>query len=114
MDRVDYTLRRVFHVQNSDEGPMIRYNTITALPVPRRKEILALTDASRDRFAQFLRDGIDDGTVRPVNVEVARELISGAMNASMDLPLWRRVDDVGEAARDYWQLFFNGLASTTD
>ena len=43
-------LRRVFHVQNSDRGPMIRYNSITALPVPRRKEILKITDASNDRF----------------------------------------------------------------
>ena len=109
MDKVDYTLRRVFHVQNSDEGPMIRYNSITALPVPRRKEILALTDRSRDRFGQFMRDGIADGSVRPINVEVARELISGAMNASMDLPMWRKVDDVDAASRDYYQMFFNGL-----
>ena len=114
MEKVDYTLRRVFHVQNSDEGPMIRYNTITALPVPRRKEILALTDVSRDRFARFMRDGVADGSVRPINVEVAEELISGAMNASMDLPMWRRVDDVGEAAMDYYQIFFNGLAAAEE
>ena len=110
LDKVDYTLRRVFYVQLSDEGPMIRYNTITALPVPRRKEILALTDQSRDRFGQFIRDGIADGTVRPINVEVAQELISGAMNASMDLPLWRRVDDINAASKDYYQVFLNGLA----
>ena len=114
MARVDYTLRRVFHVQNTDEGPMIRYNTITALPVPRRKEILALTDESQGRFGQFMRDGIEDGTVRPINVEVALELISGAMNASMDLPLWRKVDDIDAAAQDYYQVFFNGLAARND
>jgi AcrR family transcriptional regulator len=111
MDRVDYTLRRVFHVQNSEEGPLIRYNTITALPLPRRKDILALTDESRDRFADFMRRGIEDGSVRSINVEVARELIGGAMNASMDLPLWRSVDNVEAASRDYWQLFFNGLST---
>ncbi|MEE4660833.1 MAG: TetR/AcrR family transcriptional regulator [Halieaceae bacterium] len=110
MAKVDYTLRRVFHVQNSDEGPMIRYNSITALPLPRRKEILALTDASRDRFGQFLRDGIADGSVRPIHVEVAQELFGGASNASMDLPLWRKIDDLAAASRDYYQVFFNGLA----
>ncbi len=109
--KVDYTLRRVFHVQNSDEGPMIRYNSITALPVPRRKEILAITDRSRDRFGRFLREGVQDGTVRPVNIDVAQELFSGAMNASMDLPVWRRVDDVASAAKDYYQVFLNGLAA---
>ncbi|MEP5763494.1 MAG: TetR/AcrR family transcriptional regulator [Halieaceae bacterium] len=114
IDRVEYTLRRVFHVQNSDEGPMIRYNSITALPVPRRKEILKLTDESRDRFGQFMRDGIADGSVRPINVEVAQELISGAMNASMDLPLWRQVDDVDSASKDYYQMFLNGLAAVRE
>ena len=110
-DRLDYLCRRSFHVQNSDEGPMIRYNSITALPVARRREILALTERSNDRFGQFMRDGINDGSIRPVNVEVAQELISGAMNASMDLPLWRRVDDVEQASRDYYDMFFRGLAA---
>ena len=110
MSKVDYTLRRVFHVQNTEEGPLIRYNSITALPLERRKEILALTDQSRDQFGQFLRDGVADGSVRPINIEVAQELFGGASNASMDLPLWRSVDDVTAASRDYYQVFFNGLA----
>lgn len=111
MDKVDYTLRRVFHVQNSDSGPMIRYNSITALPVPRRKEILKITDASNDRFGQFMRDGIADGSVREINVEVAQELISGASNAAMDLPMWRKMEDVGQASIDYYEMYFNGLAA---
>jgi len=110
IERVDYTLRRVFLVQNSDAGPMIRYNSITALPVPRRRQILKLTEEGNDRFGQFMRDGIEDGTVRPINVEVAQELVSGAMNASMDLPLWRKMDDIDQAAIDYYEMFMNGLA----
>jgi AcrR family transcriptional regulator len=111
INRLDYMLRRSFHVQNSDEGPMIRYNTITSLPVPRRREILKLTDQSNDRFGQYMRDGISDGSVRDIHVEVAQELITGAMNASMDLPLWRRVDDVEQASIDYYDMFFGGLAA---
>ncbi len=88
---------------------MIRYNTITALPVPRRKEILKLTDTANDRFGQFMRDAIADGSVRPINVEVAQELISGAMNASMDLPMWRKMDSISEASMDYYDMFFGGL-----
>jgi len=88
---------------------MIRYNSITALPVDRRREILDLTDKSNAGFGQFMRDGISDGSVRPVNVEVAQELIGGAMNASMDLPMWRKIDDVDQASRDYYDMFFNGL-----
>jgi AcrR family transcriptional regulator len=111
INRLDYMLRRSFHVQNSDEGPMIRYNTITSLPVPRRREILKLTDQSNDRFGQYMRDGISDGSVRDIHVEVAQELITGAMNASLDLPLWRRVDNVEQASIDYYDMFFGGLAA---
>jgi AcrR family transcriptional regulator len=108
-EKLEYILRRSFHVQNSEEGPMIRYNTITALPVPRRKEILKLTDTANDRFGQFMRDAIADGSVRPINVEVAQELIGGAMNASMDLPMWRKMDNISEASIDYYDMFFGGL-----
>ena len=110
VEKLDYTLRRSFHVQNSEEGPMIRYNSITALPVPRRKEILKITDTSNDRFGQFMRDGIADGSVRDINVEVAQQLITGAMNASMDLPMWRKVENVEQASVDYYDMFFRGLA----
>lgn len=113
IEKLEYTLRRSFHVQNSDEGPMIRYNSITALPVPRRREVLDLTDQSNNRFGQFMRDGIKDGSVRAINVEVAQQLITGAMNASMDLPMWREVEDVDGASRDYYDMFFRGLAATS-
>lgn len=111
VSKLDYMLRRSFLVQNSEEGPMVRYNTITALPVSRRKEILKLTDQSNSRFGQYMRDGISDGSVRDIHVEVAQELITGAMNASMDLPLWRRVDDIEQASIDYYDIFFRGLAA---
>ena len=110
IQRLEYVCRGTFHVQNSDEGPMIRYNSITALPVPRRREILRITDESNDRFGQLMRDGIVDGSVRPVNVEVAEQLITGAMNASMDLPNWRSMEDVDHASIDFYDMFFSGLA----
>lgn len=108
--QLEYVCRGTFHVQNSDDGPMIRYNSITALPVPRRKEILAITDAGNDRFGDMARAGISDGSVRPVNVEVTQQLISGAINASMDLPMWRKMEDVDQASIDFYDMFFNGLA----
>lgn len=106
---LEYLCRDNLHVQNSDAGPLIRYNTITALPTDRRKEILQLTAQSNRRFSEHLKRGIEDGSMRAVNVDVAVHLISGAINASMDLPLWRKMDDVDQASRDYCDLFFNGL-----
>jgi AcrR family transcriptional regulator len=107
--KIDETARRIFHVQNSDEGPLIRYNTITALPPTRRREILAATDAANARFEDFIAAGKLDGSVRDIDPQLARNLMTGAINASMDIALWRRVDDLDTAARDYFDLFFNGL-----
>ncbi|TXS91284.1 TetR/AcrR family transcriptional regulator [Parahaliea maris] len=109
LEKVAHSCRQVFHLQNSEEGPLIRYNTITALPMKRRREILERTDASSARFGSFIRQGIDDGSVREVDVKIAQQLIAGAINASMEIGLWRRVDDLDSAAYDYFDIFLNGL-----
>ena len=109
MEKVERACREIFQVQNSDRGPLVRYSTITALPTPRRREILARTEASNKRFGDFIREGIADGSVREVNPEIAQNLISGATNAAMDISLWRRVDNIDDAAIDYFDIFFNGL-----
>jgi AcrR family transcriptional regulator len=109
LQKVDHVCRRTFQVQNSEQGPLIRYNTITSLPIKRRKRILQRTEASNDRFGEFLRQGIADGSVRDINVFVAENLIAGAINAAMDIDLWRAVDDIDSAAKDYFDLFYNGL-----
>lgn len=113
MLKIDQTCRRIFYVQNSDRGPLIRYNTITALPTERRREIMRRTDQGNQRFGDFIRQGRDDGSVRKVNTFVAQNLIAGAINASMEIQLWRKVDDVDSAAIDYFDLFFNGLKPRT-
>lgn len=109
LEKIDETARRIFHVQNSARGPLIRFNTITALPTPRRLEILAATEAANARFEEFINAGKADGSVRDVDPLLAGNLMTGAINASMDIELWRRVDDLDEAARDYFDLFYNGL-----
>ncbi len=109
LEKLEQACQRIFQVQNSGEGPLIRYNSITALPMNRRKEILKRTDACNERFGDFIRQGIDDGSVRPVSPTIAQHMIAGAVNASMEIGLWRRIDDVDVAAIDYFDIFFNGL-----
>jgi AcrR family transcriptional regulator len=113
LDKVEQTCRRFFYFQNSSEGPLIRYSSITALPMERRRDILQRTDATNQRFGDFIREGIADGSVRPIDTFVAQELIAGAVNASMDLSLWRQVDDLNATAVDYFDIFFNGLLPRT-
>ncbi len=109
LHKLDQICRRVFFAQNSDQGPLIRYNTITALPLPRRKLILERTDTSNQRFGDVIRAGVADGSIREIEPFIAQHLIAGAVNAAMDIKLWRRVDDLDTAAVDYFDVFFNGL-----
>ncbi|MGB1142638.1 MAG: TetR family transcriptional regulator, partial [Halioglobus sp.] len=104
MARAEFTCRHTFYTQNSEQGPLIRYNTITALPPARRREILKRTDRANESFGNFLAEGIEDGSVRDINIFVATQLITGASNAAMDIKLWRRVDDIDSAAIDYFDI----------
>ena len=58
------------------------------------------TDQGNQRFGDFIAEGINDGSIREINSFVAQNLIAGAINASMDIQLWRKVDDVDAAAID--------------
>ncbi|HDY83885.1 MAG TPA: TetR/AcrR family transcriptional regulator [Halieaceae bacterium] len=109
LEKIEQTCRRIFYIQNSKEGPLIRYNTITALPMERRLQILKRTDKANACFGNFIGKGIKDGSVRPVSIFVAQNLIAGAVNAAMDINLWRKVDNIDTAAIDYFDVFFNGL-----
>ncbi len=80
----------------------------------RRKQVLARTEAANQRFGDFIREGIEDGSVRTIEPFIAQQLIAGAINASMDIKLWRRVDDLDTVAIDYFDLFFNGLIPRPD
>tara|TARA_R110002110_G_scaffold415748_1_gene654885 strand:- start:128693 stop:129985 length:1293 start_codon:yes stop_codon:yes gene_type:complete len=111
LEKMEQVCRRIFHVQNSEDGPLIRYNTITALPRERRLEILHRTERTNERFGEFIVEGIADGSIRPIETFVAQNLIAGAVNAAMDIKLWRKVDDIDAAAIDYFDIFFNGFIS---
>jgi AcrR family transcriptional regulator len=94
---------------NSDQGPLIRYSSITALPKDSRRQITQRTDKGNQKFGDFIRQGISDGSVREIDTFVAQNLIAGSINAAMDMQLWRKVDDIDAAAIDYFEIFFNGL-----
>ncbi len=114
MQKVEQVCRRLFIVENSDAGPLIRFTTITALPKARRARVLQRIIESNHRFGDFIREGIADGSIRAVNDRVAENLVSGAVNASMNMELWRKIDDLDAAALDYFDIFFNGLAPLSD
>jgi hypothetical protein len=56
-----------------------------------------------------LEQGIEDQTIRPINTLVAENLITGALNAAMELRSWRPIDNIHDTAIDYFDTLINGL-----
>ena len=111
IDKLDEVCRRIFNLQNSELGPLIRYNTITALPPPIRRKVLARTEKINDYIGDFITAGQRQGTFRAANSLVAQNMLQGAINASMDIDLWRKVDDLDATAIEYFDVFYFGLAA---
>jgi len=109
--KLDEICRRIFSVQNSDLGPLIRYNIITASPPPIRRRVLARTEKINDHIGDIIRDGQAKGEFRPANALVAQNMLQGAINASMDIAQWRQVDDLDATAIEYFDVFQFGLAA---
>ena len=113
-EKLDRACRQVFHIQNSDLGPLIRYNTITALPPPIRRRVLARTQAASNNLGQFVRQGQASGMFRDVDAGIMQNMLEGAVNAAMDISEWRRLEDIDQAAIEYFDVFYFGLAAPSD
>lgn len=110
LQKIEYSARKIFWVQISDQGPLIRYNSITALPMSRRKVILTRTRKNRDITLKALKKGIEEGSVRAdINTDIAERLLSGALNAAMEIENWQKITNSAQTSADYFSLLFNGL-----
>ncbi|MEM1112400.1 MAG: TetR/AcrR family transcriptional regulator [Pseudomonadota bacterium] len=109
LEKLEQFCRQVFHVQTSELGPLVRFNTITDLPKERRKRVLERNEQANALQRSIIEQGMVDGSIRPINSFVAQQLISGAVNAAMDIKLWRKVDDFDQAGIEYFDVFLNGL-----
>jgi len=109
--RLDEACRRIFFLQNSDQRPLISYNTITALSPPIRRKVLTRTDEVNANLDRMIDAGKSDSSFNAVSTPVAANMLVGAINAAMDMSLWRKLDDIDAAAIDYFDVFLFGLAA---
>ena len=99
----------IFELQNSDRGPLIRYNTITALPPDLRRAVLHRTEEIHAKLGEMIAEGISEGSIENQSVLVTRHLMVSAINAAVGIDQWRRLGDLTSAAHDFFDVFFLGL-----
>ena len=109
IDKLGAVCSEIFELQNSDQGPLIRYNTITALPPELRRAVLLRTDDTHARLGNMMVAGISEGSIEHQSVLVTRHLLFSAINAAVGIDQWRRIDNLTSAAHDFFDVFFLGL-----
>ena len=109
-EKIERVLRHLFNVQHSDAGPLIQYRNLLSLDRERRLEILERTRETSDRLGALISEGMQDGSIRPVDPLVVENAIAGTVDTAPDIALRMPVDDIQQVSADYLQLFFNGIA----
>ena len=85
--------------QLSDRGPLLRTTALSAVPEDIRLMVLHHANRVSMRFAAMISDGVAEGSLRAVDPAIASQMITAALNASMELSFWVPELDRARAAR---------------
>ncbi|WP_309087525.1 TetR family transcriptional regulator [Phenylobacterium sp.] len=97
--------------QVSGGAPLLRTSALTTVPEAIRAGLLETFDQLSYRFASIICEGVGDGSIRPLDVNIAAQTLTAAINAAAELRHW--APGVGpEAVTElYVRPLFEGLAS---
>jgi hypothetical protein len=97
--------------QVSGDRPLLRTSALAAVPEDMRPRLLAGFDRITARYASVVSDGIADKSIRPLDVPIAAQMISGAINAAAELRYWAPGLTPSTADTAYVRPLFVGLLS---
>lgn len=108
-DKLCAVSRALVRYHFSGHGPLLRTSAWSELPDEMREAKLLATARLDQRFVSLLVDGMQDGSIRPLDQAIAGALVSGMVNAAVLLDRW--VPDVnGENAIELFvRPVFEGL-----
>jgi len=108
--KIELIMRYLFNIQNSDEGPLIRYRSLPSMNPDHRQDILQMTEGTSERIGTFIVEGINDGSIRGVDPSTVENVIAGAVDAMPGISRRMQFTDNSKVSAEYLQLFFNGIA----
>lgn len=97
--------------QMSGGAPLLRASAVSSAPEAMQPRLLAQFAGISSRIASILCDGIADGSVRPVDVNIAGQMITGMINASAELRFFAPELSAERAVAIYVRPLFEGLLS---
>ena len=96
--------------QVSGFAPLIRTSALTSAPLALQPELRGQFRRITERLASLISDGIADGSVRPVDVNITAQAILAMINSAAGLRFWSATEP-GAAYEHYVRPFFAGLMS---
>jgi len=99
-------------LQFSSHGPLLRHTALTAVPEVIRPRLTETVNRLSERFANWIVDGIADGSVRPVDPAIAARLIYGMINTAANLERWVPEATAETAPNLFARPLFLGLLNT--
>lgn len=91
------TALALLRFQRSEEGPLLRMSSASALPAAAdREQVQRAMERLTERMGGVLVDGLVDASLRPQDPAVAAHVVMAMINAAADLHQW--VPDVTEAS----------------
>ncbi len=93
----------------SGEAPLLRTSALTAVPEEMQGPLVRRFERVSARLASVVSDGIADGSIRPVDANVAAQTLTALINASAELPHFAPGVDAASAVEVYVRPLFTGL-----
>ena len=99
--------------QLEGDSPLLRAATVS-LPADIRRNVLLEYERNAIRFGSMVNEGLIDGSLRMVDVQIAAQIISAAVNALGELSYWLPEPNRAGAAESFTRLIFLGFTSRLD
>lgn len=89
-EKLERSVSTLADFQLSENGPLLRSSVLTALPDPPRSILTDRLARNVERFAGMVADCIAEGAARPVDQQIAAQMLKVTINAAAEAPLWVR------------------------
>ena len=108
--RLSGVLNELMEIQFFDPMPLLRTTALQALDSEHKNDVVMRSDRLARRFAGFLIDGTQDGSVRAIDPLVASQIIMSTLNGAYEARRWAaRFDDPADAIALYLSVLSEGM-----
>ena len=103
-------LNELMDLQFFDPMPLLRTTALQALDSDHKTDVVMRSNRLARRFAGFLIDGFEDGSVRAIDPLVASQIIMSTLNGAYEARRWAsRFEDRAEAIKTYLSVLSEGM-----